>query len=224
MVFRRRRQRGEDDSGPDAPTVETEPQPIEQPGKPSRPDGPFDSTEMDLAGSDVSRVDLGGMLVRPGDGMRLQLQVDERSGTGTGIMLVDAEAAVAMIAVAAPRTSGLWEQTRSQIAADAASRGGTVQEAPGPFGTEIRVVVPVTSPEGKKAVQASRVVGIDGPRWMLRATFLGTAITDAKTFARLVGVVRQTVVVRGDRPMAPGDVIALRAPQRTEPEPPGEDG
>jgi hypothetical protein len=223
MVFRRRRQRGEDDSGPDAPTVETEPQPIEQPGKTSRPDGPFDSTEMDLAGSDVSRVDLGGMLVRPGDGMRVQLQVDERSGTGTGVMIVDAEAAVAMIAVAAPRTSGLWDQTRSQIAADAANRGGTAQEAPGPFGTEIRMVVPVTSSEGKKAVQASRVVGIDGPRWMLRATFLGAAITDAKIFARLVGVVRQTVVVRGDRPMAPGDVITLRAPQRTEPEPPTQD-
>ena len=79
---------------------------------------------------------------------------------------------------------------------------------------------PVTSQEGKKAVQASRVVGIDGPRWMLRATFLGTAITDAKTFARLVSVVRQTVIVRGDRPMAPGDVIALRAPQRTHHEPP----
>jgi hypothetical protein len=224
MVFRRRRQRGEDDSAVEAPTVESEPQPIEQPGKTPRLDGPFDSTEVDLAGSDVNRVDLGGMLVRLGDGMRLQLQVDERSGTGTGVMIVDDEAAVAMIAVAAPRTSGLWEQTRSQIAADAASRGGTAQEAPGPFGTEIRVVVPVTTQEGKKAVQASRVVGIDGPRWMLRATFLGTAITDAKIFARLVGVVRQTVIVRGDRPMAPGDVIALRAPQRTDPEPMAQDG
>ena len=224
MVFRRRRQRGEDDSSLEGPIVEAEPQPGEQLGKTPRPDGPFDSTEMDLAGSDVNRVDLGGMLVRPGDGMRLQLQVDERSGTGTSVMIVDAEAAVAMIAVAAPRTSGLWEQTRTQIAADAASRGGTAQEAPGPFGTEIRMVVPVTSSDGKKAVQASRVVGIDGPRWMLRATFLGTAITDAKTFARLVGVVRHTVVVRGDRPMAPGDVIALRAPQRTEPEPPAQDG
>jgi Protein of unknown function (DUF3710) len=223
MVFRRRRQRGEDDSSLEVPTVDAAPEPIEQPEKTPRPDGPFDSSEIDLAGSDVSRVDLGGMLVRPGDGMRLQLQVDERSGTGTGVMIVDAEAAVAMIAVAAPRTSGLWEQTRSQIAADAASRGGTAQEAPGPFGTEIRMVVPVTSSEGKKAVQASRVVGIDGPRWMLRATFLGAAITDAKIFARLVGVVRQTVVVRGDRPMAPGDVITLRAPQRAEPEPPAQD-
>jgi hypothetical protein len=119
--------------------------------------------------------------------------------------------------VAAPRSSGLWDQTRLQIAADAGSRGGTVTEAPGPFGTEVRVVLPVTTPQGKNAVQPSRVVGIDGPRWMLRATFLGKATTDAQVFSRLVGVVRDTVVVRGDRPMAPGDVIPLKAPAGPEP-------
>ncbi|MGH9217053.1 MAG: DUF3710 domain-containing protein, partial [Acidimicrobiales bacterium] len=55
-----------------------------------------------------------------------------------------------------------------------------------------------------------------GPRWMLRATFLGKATTDAHVFARLVQVVRDVVVVRGDRPMAPGDVIAVTAPTQPE--------
>ena len=57
--------------------------------------------------------------------------------------------------------------------------------------------------EGKSGLQPSRVVGIDGPRWMLRATFLGTAITDPHAFAGLVKVVRDVVVVQGDRAMAP---------------------
>jgi Protein of unknown function (DUF3710) len=112
MVFRRRRQRGSDASGLEAQNAEVEPEPIEQPEKTPRPDGPFDSAEMDLVSADAGRVDLGGMLVRPAEGMRLQLQVDERSGTGTGVMIVDADAAVAMIAVAAPRSYGLWEQRR----------------------------------------------------------------------------------------------------------------
>jgi hypothetical protein len=216
MVFRRRRRRG--DSGDvDTPDEVVEAAaPVDEQGKTPRPDGPFDVSEVDPADPDVRGVDLGGMLVRPVEGMRLQIQVDERSGTGTGVMMLDGEAAVALIAVAAPRSSGLWEQTRGQIAADAAGRGGTVDEAPGPFGTELRLVVPVTTAEGKKAVQASRVVGIDGPRWMLRATFLGTATTDAKAYARLVKAVRQTVVVRGDLPMAPGDVIPVKPPQPTE--------
>jgi hypothetical protein len=51
---------------------------------------------------------------------------------------------------------------------------------------------------------------------MLRATFLGKAISDPQAFARLVKVVRDVVVVRGDRPMAPGDVITVTAPTRPE--------
>jgi Protein of unknown function (DUF3710) len=215
MVFRRRRRRGEGGDVDTPDEVVEAAEPVDEQGKTPRPDGPFDVSEVDLEDPDVRGVDLGGMLVRPVEGMRLQIQVDERSGTGTGVMMLDGEAAVALIAVAAPRSSGLWEQTRGQIAADAAGRGGTVDEAPGPFGTELRLVVPVTTAEGKKAVQASRVVGIDGPRWMLRATFLGTATTDAKAYARLVKAVRQTVVVRGDLPMAPGDVIPVRPPQPT---------
>jgi Protein of unknown function (DUF3710) len=228
MVFRRRRRRADDGGDVDALAEATEAEstaaPAEQQGKTPRPDGPFDRSEVDVADSAASWIDLGGLLVRPAEGMRLQIQVDERSGTGTGVLMTDGEAAVAMIAVAAPRSSGLWEQTRGQIAADAAVRGGTVNEAPGPFGTELRLVVPVTTADGKKAVQASRVVGIDGPRWMLRATFLGTATTDAKAYARLVKIVRQTVVVRGDRPMAPGDVIAVKPPQSPSTSTPADDG
>jgi hypothetical protein len=228
MVFRRRRRRADDSGDPDASAdvtaTESAAAPAEPEGKTPRPDGPFDQSEVDLADPVTNRIDLGGLLVRPTEGMRLQIQVDERSGTGTGVLMTDGDATVAMIAVAAPRSSGLWEQTRSQIAADAAGRGGTVDEAPGPFGTELRLVVPVVSAEGRKGVQASRVVGIDGPRWMLRATFLGTATTDAKAYARLVKVVRQTVVVRGDRPMAPGDVIPVKPPQSSDTSMSGDDG
>jgi hypothetical protein len=192
--------------------------------KTPRPNGPFDVSEVDLSDPQVRRVDLGGLLVRGGAGMKLQLQVDERTGAASSVIVVAEDAAVQLIAVAAPRSSGMWEQARAEIAADAQRRGGTVSEAPGPFGTEVRLVLPVTTPEGKSGVRPSRVAGIDGPRWMLRATFLGKATTDAQAFARLVRVVRDTVVVRGDRPMAPGDVIPLKAPAAPEPAAAGPDG
>lgn len=224
MVFRRRRR-------PDGPDGDHGADQAAEPGQPAggagsetdsipktaRPNGPFDVSEIDLTDPDERRVDLGGLLVPRGEGLKLQLQVDERTGTATSVMILLGDAAAQLIAVAAPRSSGLWEQTRHQVAADAQRRGGTVNEAAGPFGTEVRVVLPVTTPQGKSGVQPSRVCGIDGPRWMLRATFLGKATTDAKAFARLVNVVRDTVVVRGDRPMAPGDVIPLKAPARAEP-------
>lgn len=215
MVFRRRRQ-STDEPVQEQPEASPHPDTSAE-GALERPNGPFDSSEVDQEEIHKGRVDLGGLLVRGVDGMKIQLQVDKRSGRGTSAMLSVGDAAVQLVAVAAPRSSGLWEQTRLQIAADAQKRGGSAQEGSGPFGTEVRVVVPVTTKDGKQGHQPSRISGIDGPRWMLRATFLGKAISDATVFQRLVEVVRQVIIVRGDTPMPPGEVIPLRAPE------PGED-
>ncbi|HEX6337932.1 MAG TPA: DUF3710 domain-containing protein [Jiangellaceae bacterium] len=213
MSIFRRRPRDEEGAEPAQPT----PDPDESSaGKTPRTSGPYDSAEVDVERARADRIDLGALLVPRVEGMKLQLQVDEKSGRPASVMVVLDDGAVQMIPVAAPRSSGLWDQTRLQIAADAQRRGGTVEEAAGPFGTEVRIVLPVTTPDGKKAVQPSRSVGIDGPRWMLRATFLGAATSSPEAFGRLVQVVRDTVVVRGDNPMAPGDLIALRPPQQPE--------
>lgn len=217
-MFRRRAHAGE------SPTEAAEPEsgassaPETPPGKTPRPNGPFDESELDPEMARTGRVDLGGLLLRIGEGMKLQLQVDEQSGKTTSAMVVMGDAAVQLIPVAAPRSSGMWEQTRLQIATDARRRGGTVEEADGPFGIEMRIVLPVTTADGKKAVQPSRIAGIDGPRWMLRATFLGAATTKPDVFGRLVQVVRDAVVVRGQGPMPPGDLIALRPPQAEGPQ------
>lgn len=225
-IFRRR---GREEREPDQPPPATEPggrsgdtsaaESDESAGKAPRRNGPYDASEVDLEQARTDRIDLGGLLIRRIEGMQLQLQVDEKSGRPAGVLVVLGDAAVQLIPVAAPRSSGLWDQTRLQIGADAQRRGGTAEEAAGPFGTEIRLVLPVTTQDGKKAVQPSRIAGVDGPRWMLRATFLGAATTNPEAFGRLVQVVRDTVVVRGDNPMPPGELIALRPPQQPDQEP-----
>lgn len=219
----RRRERAQDESRAQADSSVAEPAPEPSPeeraGKTPRPNGPFDESEVDLEQARTGRVDLGSLLIRREEGMKLQLQVDEKSGNATSAMVVMGDAAVQLIPVAAPRSSGMWDQTRDQIIADAHRRGGTAEEASGPFGTEIRIVLPVTTTEGKKAVQPSRITAIDGPRWMLRVTFLGSATTKPEVFGRLVQVVRDTVVVRGQAPMPPGDLIPLRPPRQPEADP-----
>ncbi len=219
-MFRRRARAENEPPDPAAADPDAGPAAETPPGKTPRPNGPFDESELGPEEARAGRLDLGGLLLRTGADMKVQLQVDEKSGKPTSALVVMGDAAVQLIPVAAPRSSGLWEQTRLQIATDARRRGGTVEEADGPFGTEMRIVLPVTTADGKKAVQPSRITGIDGPRWMLRATFLGGATTRPDAFARLVQVVRDTVVVRGHAPMAPGDLIPLRTPQREEPDQP----
>lgn len=216
MIGRRRRRGGSDGTPEGAATAgsaATETDPPAEPGE-DEAIGPYDIGDLDPGMARKGRVDLGGMLVPAVQGMKFQFRVDEKSGKSGRVTVVDDKAAVELMAIAAPRSSGMWEQTRLGIAEDAKRRGGKADEAGGPFGTELRVVLPVTNAEGKKGFQPSRIAGIDGPRWMLRATFFGSATTDANAFARLVDVVRNVVVVRGDRPMPPGDVIVLSPPER----------
>jgi hypothetical protein len=71
----------------------------------------------------------------------------------------------------------------------------------------------VRSSDGRTGHQAQRFVGVDGPRWFLRAVFQGPAAHDAAAAADLEAVVRDVVVVRGAEAMAPREVLPLRLPQ-----------
>ena len=64
-----------------------------EPAKTPRPDGPLDVSEVDPDEPGEPRVDLGGLRVRAGPRMKVQVQVDERSGTGTAVTVVHEGAA-----------------------------------------------------------------------------------------------------------------------------------
>ena len=76
-------------------------------------------------------------------------------------------------AFAAPRTAGIWDEIRAEIRGSITGQGGTAQEGKGRFGTELVGRVPVQG-----GYQSVRFVGVDGPRWFLRALFTGPAATD----------------------------------------------
>jgi hypothetical protein len=65
-------------------------------------------------------------------------------------------------------------------------------------------------------------MGVDGPRWFLRAVISGPAATDAELAAPLVDIVRSVVVVRDDEARPPREALPLRVPEATAPEPQGE--
>ena len=88
-------------------------------------------------------------------------------------MLAGPDGALEMQAFAAPRNGDLWSTVRPQIQADITGRGGQAEEREGRFGTELVCQVPVKKPDGTVGLQPSRIVGINGERWMLRASFLG---------------------------------------------------
>jgi hypothetical protein len=113
-------------------------------------------------------------------------------------------------AFAAPKTSGIWTDVRAEIADSIRGGGGSVEEVDGPYGPELRTAVPTEAP-GQLA--PARFVGIDGPRWFLRALFSGPAGTDPDASALLNSVLRAVVVVRGGDAMPIRDPLPLRLPE-----------
>ncbi|GIH90695.1 DUF3710 domain-containing protein [Planobispora siamensis] len=169
---------------------------------PARESGPWDADEPH---PERERVDLGGLRLPVDAGFEVQLNM--AGDRIVGAVVLFQESALQVQAFAAPKKSGIWDDVRSELAEAVKSAGGTSEEQEGPFGAELAAQIP-----NGGAVQPVRYLGIDGPRWFLRAAISGRAALDAGVAATLENVVRDIVVVRGDEPMAPHEPIELRLP------------
>lgn len=178
-------------------------------GRANRPNGPWDASEVDLT---VGRLDLGSLLLSPTPGLELRIEVDQETDTIAGIQLIVGDSAAQVQAFAAPRSGGLWDEIRDEIAASITAAGGTAEEAQGEFGAELRVKLPQVSPEGRTVFAPARFLGIDGPRWFVRAVISGRAALDPDGPDGVLDALRGVVVVRGGSPMAPRELLPLQLP------------
>ncbi|MEI6360493.1 MAG: DUF3710 domain-containing protein [Actinomycetes bacterium] len=174
-----------------------------------RTEGPWDVTEIDFSDG-VERLELGGLRVVATAGVDVQVQVDESTGTVVQLTFARPDGAVQVQPYAAPRSGGLWDDVRGQLKSSINQGGGLVEESSGSFGTELRAQIKA---DGSNALQPARFVGIEGPRWFLRAVFLGSATKPGATTEILERMVRNLVVVRGGEAMPVGSPIPLRLPE-----------
>ncbi|MFS3129615.1 DUF3710 domain-containing protein [Nocardioides sp. Bht2] len=174
--------------------------------------GPRDIAAIDVENDHVGRVDLGGFLLAPADGLELRLQVSESDGVVQSVLLANDQGAVEIRAFAAPRDGDLWSDVRRQMAAETSRQGGTATEREGSQGTELYCEMTVQTPDGRTGTQPSRVVGFNGPRWFLRATYLGVPAMQPEAADLWESAVNNVVVRRGDGPMAPGDALPVTLP------------
>jgi hypothetical protein len=186
-----------------------------------RTEGPYDISELDgeheLEGTaELPRIDLGAMVLAGLPGAELRLQVSEESQQIVSAMLIHGDSALELGAYAAPRSGGLWSELREEIMASATEVGGSASLAEGPFGVELRRLIPVTTPEGEQGYQPSRMWVAEGPRWLLRGIVYGQAALEDgmdSPVAEMLTAFRSVVVRRGDEAMAPGDLLPLTMPQ-----------
>jgi hypothetical protein len=179
----------------------------EQSSEDDTPAGPYDSEEMPHAG-EGERVDLGSLLITPEPDRELRIQVDEASGAVQSVVLAGPDGALELRAFAAPRGGDLWSEARPQIAAEVAQSGGTATEREGPWGTEL--VCQVGQRGGN--TQITRVIGINGPRWMLRASLLGQPAVKPEEAGAWEDSIRKIAVHRGAQAMPVGESLPVVMP------------
>ncbi len=174
--------------------------------------GPYDADDLPAAVAAVERVDLGSLRVAPFPGRELRLQVDERTQSVQSVLFTNPEGALELRAFAAPRGGDLWAEVRPQLEADVVQRGGTAEEREGRFGPELVCQLTIRTTEGQTGTQHSRIIGVNGPRWLLRATLLGRPAVDPAAAGEWEDAIAGLVVHRGENAMRVGDALPLVMP------------
>lgn len=218
MVFGLGRKAKKDQAAePDAPALPEEAagEPADRTGRSVT--GPFDVSEIT---SRDGYVDLGALLIAPSEGLQLRLEVEEATQRVVAVTMDLNGSSLQLQAFAAPKSEGLWDEIREQIGQSVGSQGGQVEEVQGQFGTELVAKLPAGAPDGSQGYRVARFVGIDGPRWFLRGVLGGAAAMDRDAAAPLEALFRRIVVIRGDSPMPPRDLLQLRLPKDASVTPP----
>jgi hypothetical protein len=173
--------------------------------------GPWDVTERPALGA---RLDLGALRVPGLPGMQLRMEMDQNGARAVAANLGYEGSALQVQAFAAPRSYGIWDELRAELASSVSRQGGTADEVPGPFGTELLARLPMRTPEGRTGHRPARFIGVDGPRWFLRGVLTGRAAVEPEGARALEGVFADVVVVRGQEALAPRDLLPLHLPGR----------
>lgn len=168
--------------------------------------GPFDigsakPTEFDFSDFAKASLNLGSMLLPiPHEG---DIQVEMGPDGPTMLHVATQHGRVTPVAFAAPTSGGLWEESAQEIKEGLESDGLDVRIEQGPWGSEV---------VGSTADMELRIIGYDGPRWMLRMTASGPS-SSAEELANLArGVMARSFVSRGDNPMPAGQPLPITLP------------
>ncbi|MEZ0447782.1 DUF3710 domain-containing protein [Cellulomonas sp. ICMP 17802] len=174
-----------------------------------RTSGPWDASEVD---DDLPRVDLGAILIPGVPGMELRMEIDKATDVVSAASILLDGSSLQVQAFAAPRTEGIWDEIRAEIAESVTQQGGSADDLPGPFGRELLARLPVRTPEGRTGHRPARFLGADGPRWFVRGVMTGRAAVDPAAAVALEQLFAGIVVVRGTDARPPRDLLTLRLP------------
>lgn len=177
----------------------------------------WDYEEFIASGADLAdgvRANFGAVWIPVANDMEVRLEVDEQSQTVTGMIIALDGSTMKLIVCAAPRSGGMWQELRADIAQELRDHGGSAYEQDGPLGRELSAQLPPDPQGQREAGQAARFVGIEGPRWLVQAIILGQAATDPQAAQVMEVILREMVIQRGDMALPRGALLPITPPEQ----------
>ena len=170
-------------------------------------EGPFDESDgtitglLDPDGEGLGILDFGAYAFVPP--VNTQLQIESSEEQNLVVHVLSGQSNITIDAYAAPKTGGQWRFVASELADGLRNQGAKVSIQDGPWGREVI---------GSAAESVIRFIGVDGPRWMLRAVIVSSP-ADAEQSAEIARtMLSHTVVRRGTNPMPARTPIPLVLP------------
>lgn len=170
--------------------------------------GPFDGDSVEIEDFDFTdfsdvTLNLGSMRIPMPKGTQVQVEMGDQGPKM--VHIVTPSGRFTPVAFAAPRTGGLWEESAEEIADGMRAEGMPVRFEEGPWGKEI---------VGTGSNGVIRIIGVEGPRWLFRATL--AAPTGREEAMAQLGreIVARSFVYRGNEPVLAGNSLQVVLPQQ----------
>ncbi len=180
----------------------------------TRPDGPFDITEVETRDFSKGYMDLGAIKVPMRKNVSYRLEQEQANQKVFAVSAVHENSTLQIQAFAAPRSGGQWDEIRQEMFdQNKNAKGAKVTLEDGEFGRELLIRVPAKLPDGRQGERVARFLGIDGPRWMIRAMIMGKAAIDKAQAGILYDILKDTVIDRGERPLPARQMLELTPPE-----------
>jgi len=170
-------------------------------------EGPFDESDgtitglLDPDGEGLGILDFGAYAFVPP--VNTQLQIESSEEQNLVVHVLSGQSNITIDAYAAPKTGGQWRFVASELADGLRNQGAKVSIQEGPWGREVI---------GSAAESVIRFIGVDGPRWMLRAVIVSSPAEAEQSAEIARTMLSHTVVRRGTNPMPARTPIPLVLP------------
>lgn len=168
--------------------------------------GPFDGDAVDIETFDFSEfstgiLDLKSMKIPLPK--RSQVQVEMGAQGPKMLHIITEFGRITPVAFAAPRSTGQWESSVGELVENIQRDGMPTELEEGPWGTEI---------VAQNANGMIRIIGIEGPRWLLRLTLAAPTGKEEGLTEIAREVASRVFVYRGEDPILAGNSLPVTMP------------